>query len=63
MSFFFGSIKLMGAIEKNPAKAAELLELVGSRMNVIGWGSLIAALAVMAAGVILCAKVTEKRDF
>lgn len=63
MSFFFGSIKLMGTIKENPAKAAELLELVGGRMNVVGWGSLIAALAVMAAGVILCAKVTEKRDF
>lgn len=63
MSFFFGSIKLMGVIEKNPAKAAELLEFVGNRRNVIGWGSLIAALVVMAAGAILCTKVTEKRDF
>lgn len=63
MCFFFGSMSLIGEIEKNPAEAMEFLEWFGNRLDLIGWASLAIALAVMAAGVILCAKVTEKKDF
>lgn len=63
MCFFFGSVKLSGVIMENPALVTDLLELVDNRMDVIGWGSMAAALVIMAAGVIVCAKVTERKDF
>ncbi len=63
MCFFFGSMSLIGEIGKNPAETMDFLERVGNRLDLIGWVSLAIALAVMAAGVILCTKVTEKKDF
>lgn len=63
MSFFFGSMKLSSAVQENPAEVMKMLEAVGNRLDVIGWGSVAAALAAMVAGVIVCTKVTEKRDY
>lgn len=63
MSFFFGSIKLMGAVQEDSSEVMKVLELINGRINVIGWGSVIIALAVMAVGVILCVRATEKRDY
>lgn len=63
MAFFFGSMGLANAVSEDPSKAMRYLELIGNRLDVIGWGCVVCALAVMAAGVILCVKVTEKRDY
>ena len=63
MSFFFASLKLIGAVQENPNTAGRLLEMAGNRLDVIGWGSIGVALAVMAAGVIVCVKVTDQRDY
>jgi multisubunit Na+/H+ antiporter MnhC subunit len=41
----------------------KLLELISDRPYVISLGSIVIALAVMAAGVVLCVKMTEKRDY
>lgn len=62
MAFFFGSVSLMNKVSENPSEAMKYLELIGSRWDVISWGCAAFALAVTAVGVILCVKVTEKRD-
>lgn len=62
MSFFFGSVKLMGEVSRNPEDVRKLSELVSDRLHVISLCSIAAALAVMAAGVVLCVKVIEKKD-
>ena len=62
MIFYFGSLKLTDVMKKEPVKVMKLMELTGERLDMRGWCSIIFSLAVMAAGVILCTKVTEKKD-
>ncbi len=63
MCFFFGSMKLLEEARQNPESAMKLLGLISDRPYVISLGSIVIALAVMAAGVVLCVKMTEKRDY
>lgn len=62
MAFFFGFTSLINTASKNPSEAMRYLDLISGRLDVISWGCVVFALAVMAFGVILCAKVTGKRD-
>lgn len=62
MAFFFGFTGLINTASKDPSEAMRYLDLIDGRLDVISWGCVVFALAVMAFGVILCVKVTEKRD-
>lgn len=63
MSFFFGSMKLAGEIQKDPSGAVRIIEKIGGNLDSIGWGSVTLAVLVMAAGILLCTKATEKKDY
>lgn len=63
MCFFFASMKVMGEVQKNPAQALALIGKIDGSLDSIGWGSVVLALAVMAAGILLCARTTAKKDY
>lgn len=63
MCFFFVSMKVMGEIQNNPAQTLALIEKIGGSLDKIGWGSVVLALAVMAAGILLCARATAQKDY
>ena len=63
MCYFFVSMKLMGEIQKDPTAAIAVIEKMGGNLDSIGWVSAAVAFMVMAAGIVLCTKVTERKDY
>lgn len=63
MCFFFISIKVMGAVQQDPATAVKIIEKIGGNLDSIGWGSVALAALVMTAGILLCTRATAKKDY
>lgn len=62
MGFFFVTANLSKSIRTDPDGVARLLQAVGNRLNMIAWGSVIAALVIFIASIVVCVMVTDKRD-
>lgn len=62
MCFFFISMSVMGEIKKNPTAVLVMVEKIGGNLNGIAWGCALFALVMMIAGILLCTKVTAKKD-
>lgn len=63
MCFFFGSIRVMGEIRKDPAMLMEVIGKIGGNLDSIGWGCAAMAVLVMAAGILFCTRMTMKKDY
>lgn len=62
MCFFFATANISKEMAKNPEMVLDIMQTVGRYLNVIGWVSVLVAIAVMIAATVLCAKVTDQRD-
>lgn len=63
LCYFFGSVKVMGEIQSNPEAVMAVVEKIGGNLDGIGWGSVTLAALAMAAGILLCARATAKKDY
>ena len=63
MCYFFVGINLSGRLTAHPEQAANAIMFMFNHLKTIGIVSIAAALIVPVAAIVLCVKVTEKKDY
>ena len=61
--FFFGSMGLIGGVQKEPQLLAEVMEYIDGHLILIGWCSMAVSFILFTGAASLCAAVTKKKDF
>lgn len=62
MCMFFVTANVYKAMMREPDQAARIMQGIGSRLTLIAGGSVTLSVMILAAAIVLCVKVTEKRD-
>ena len=63
MCYFFVGINLAGRLTANPEQAVDAIMFMLSHLETIAIVSIAAAIIVLVAAIMLCVKVTEKKDY